>query len=309
MDICHYTPDILKPITVFYNHLTAEVPHCYPIKEEEFEHAMQSVIGQASNDDEDFEDETVFVAMHNGSVKGFVHVAYYHENNDEKVSTGTIRFLGYQRGARNIGQAILDKAEEYFKDNNVNRIVALPKIHRYTFYHFEYAELSDTLDHIHGLLGINDYRKYHGQVFLDWKNLKVNPPTIKENIKLEIEWKDGKGKLPNCLITAHQDGEEIGECWNVSCGQFSSHPDAQDWVYTDWIGLENEYQGKGLGKYLLQYSLHEMNNVGYKHAALSTDWDNYRALLFYSNCGYRAVDWTYAYEKNLSSVTTDGSVS
>ena len=23
------------------------------------------------------------------------------------------------------------------------------------------------------------------------------------------------------------------------------------------------------------------------------------ALLFYSNFGYRAVDWTYAYEKNL----------
>lgn len=299
MEIYEYTPDLLKPVTLFYNNLTAEVPHCYPVKEEEFAHAMQYAIGQASNDDEDFEDETAYIAMQDGSVKAFVHVGYYEVGNADKVNIGAIRFLGYARGARHAGQEVLDKAEDYFRTHNVSRIFAFSKRHRYSFYHFEYAELSDKLDHIHGLLGINEYRSYHGQVFLDWKNYNVNPPPIKPDVNLKVEWKDGRGKLPNCHITAHQDGEEIGECWNVSGGQFSSHPDAQDWIYTDWIGVEDEYQSKGLGKYLLQYSLHEMHKVGYKHAALSTEWNNYRALLFYSNFGYRAVDWTYAYEKNL----------
>lgn len=299
MEIRQYTPDLLLPLTEFYNNLTTEVPHCYPVEEEEFAYAMRGVIGESGNGDDDFEDETAFIAIHDRSVKAFVHVGYYEDGNSDKVNNGVIRFLGYQRGDRNIGQVILDKAEEYFRDNNVSRIVAFSKIYRYNFYHFEYAELSDTLDHIHGLLGINDYRSYHGQVFLDWQNYNVNPPTIKPDVNLKVEWKEGRGKLPNCHITAHRDGEEIGECWNVSCGQFSSHPDAQDWVYTDWIGVEDAYQGEGLGKYLLQYSLHEMHKVGYKHAALSTDWNNNRALLFYSNFGYRAVDWTYAYEKTL----------
>ena len=304
MEILQYKPSLLKPVIEFYNELIAEVPHCYPVEEEDFTYAMRSVIGQSDVDDDDFKGETAFVAICDGSVKAFVHVGYEDENgNGEKVYKGVIRFLGYQRGERKIGQAILNKAEDYFKDNNVSRIVVFSKIYRYNFYHFEYAELSDTLDHIHGLLGINEYQSYHGQVFLDWQNYKVNPPSINPSIELRVEWKDGRGKLPNCHIKAYKDGEEIGECWNVSCGQFSSHPDVQDWVYTDWIGVEDDYQGEGLGKYLLQSSLHEMHRVGYKHAALSTDWDNNRALLFYSNFGYRAVDWTYAYQKTLLSDT------
>ena len=301
MEIRQYTPDLLLPLTEFYNNLTVEVPHCYPVEEEEFAYAMCGVMRQTDNDEDDFEDETAYIALYDGIVKAFVHVGYYGDENDngDKMNKGVIRFLGYQRGARNIGQVILDKAEDYFKDNNVSRIVAFSKIYRYSFYHFEYAELSDTLDHIHGLLGINDYQSYHGQVFLDWQNYNVDPPTINPSVNLKVQWKDGRGKLPNCHIKAFRDGEEIGECWNVSCGQFSSHPDVQDWVYTDWIGVEDEYQGEGLGKYLLQYSLHEMHKVGYKHAALSTDWNNNRALLFYSNFGYRAVDWTYAFEKVL----------
>ncbi len=299
MEIIQYTLDILPALTEFYNNLTFEVPHCYPVKEAEFAHAIRGVIGQSNNDDDDFEDETAFVSIHNGHIKAFIHVGYYPEDNGEKINIGTICFLAYERGARHAGQAVLDKAENYFKNRNVSRIVAFSKEHRYRFYHFEYAQLSDTLDHIHGLLGINDYRSYHGQVFLDWKNYKINPPTIRPSVNLKVTWKDGKGKLPNCRITAHRDGVEIGECWNVSGGQFSSHPDAQEWAYTDWIGIEDTYQGEGLGKYLLQYSLHEMHKVGYKHAALSTDWHNNRALLFYSNFGYRAVDWTYAYKKIL----------
>ena len=299
MDIFQYTPEQIEPVIEFYNELIAEVPHCYPVKEEEFAYAMRGVISESDNDDDDFEDETAFIVMQDGAVKAFVHVGYYQDDDGDKVNNGAICFLGYQRGVRHIGQVILDKAEDYFRDNNVSRIVAFSKIYRYSFYHFEYAELSDKLDHIHGLLGINDYQSYHGQVFLDWKDYNVDPPSINPSVNLKVEWKDGRGKLPNCHVTAHRDDEEIGECWNVSCGQFSSHPDVQDWVYTDWIGVEDAYQGEGLGKYLLQYSLYEMHKVGYKHAALSTDWNNNRALLFYSNFGYRAVDWTYAFDKVL----------
>ena len=36
-----------------------------------------------------------------------------------------------------------------------------------------------------------------------------------------------------------------------------------------------------------------------RHAAISADWENYRTLIFYSNCGYRVVDWTYEYHKTL----------
>ena len=98
--------------------------------------------------------------------------------------------------------------------------------------------------------------------------------------------------------------KRVGECWSVSGGEFSSHPEAQNWLHTTWLGIEDEFQGQGLGRYLLQYELQEMHKVGYRHAAISTAWDNHRAFLFYSNCGYRTVDWTYGFVKDLSEAST-----
>jgi ribosomal protein S18 acetylase RimI-like enzyme len=55
-----------------------------------------------------------------------------------------------------------------------------------------------------------------------------------------------------------------------------------------------------LGRHLLQRSLQEMHRIGYRNASISTDWENHRALLFYSNHGFNVVDWTYCYGRDLS---------
>ena len=73
----------------------------------------------------------------------------------------------------------------------------------------------------------------------------------------------------------------------------------KDWHFCNWLGVEEEVQGKGLGRYLLQQARLEMHTVGYRHAGISTAWKNYRAFQFYSNDGYRLSDWTYAWEKNI----------
>ena len=299
MAIIQYTPDILTPVTQFYNRLTADVPHCYPVKEEEFALAISHVTDQTNNNDYGLKSETAYGAVQNGGVQAFVHVGLRQKGDNEKENVGIIRFLGYERGARSVGQAVLEKAESYLNTYNVSQIFACSKHYRYRFYHFEYAHLSDALDQVQALLSVNGYLRCSGQVFFDWENFAVIPTPSSLPVTLSVDWKEGRGKLPNCNITAHKDNKEIGVCWSVSCGQFSTHPDVQDWVYTDWLGVEDDYQGQGLGKYLLQYSLQEMHKVGYRHASLSTSWDNNLALLFYSNFGYKVVDWTYAYEKDL----------
>lgn len=306
MEIYQYTPEFLSPITQFYNLLTAEVPHCYPVNEEEFALAMQGVSGHTDDNDDDLEEETAFVVLQNDSVQAFVHVGFFTDGDDED-RVGVIQFLGYKRGERNAGQKILENAESYLKAHKVSQIIAFTKMYRYNFYGYDYTQLSDKLDHIHALFGINEYRRNHGQVFLEWKNFIVEPAHTDLPVTLKVDWKEGSGKLPNCFIKAYIDNNEVGQCDNVSCGQYSSQPDLQDWFYTHWIGVEDDFQGQGIGKYLLQYTLHEMHKVGYRHASLSTDWDNNRALLFYSNLGYRAVDWTYTYEKVLSD-TSDNTI-
>ena len=299
MEIVQYTPKLQSVLTEFYNRQTVNVPHCYPVKEEELALAMVgATTGKADIQEGGLDFETAFVAIENRAVQAFIHVGIGQVGDNREIPVGVIRFLGYERGARRAGQAVLEKAETYLEACNVAHISAFSQDCRYRFYHFENAGLSDGLDHVQALLGLNGYQYCSGEVFLDWENYSVTPTPSGVPVTFSIDWEHGRGQRPNCTVSAYLDNEAIGECESVCGGEFSSHPDAQDWLHTTGLDIEDPYQGQGIGRYLLQYSLQEMRKVGYRHATISTNWENYRALLFYSNCGYRAVDWTYELEKH-----------
>ena len=298
MEIFQYTPSMQALGTQFYNRLIADVPHCYPIGVEEFRVAVSGIpTGKADKNEGGLDSETAFVAITVGEVQAFIHVGIGQVRNED---VGIIRFLNYERGARHAGQVVLEKAEAHLKAFGIIRIFAFRSNHRYRFYHFEYAQLSDALDQVHALLGFNGYHRCSGWVFLDWENYAVTPISAPIPVTLSVDWIQGRGQHPNSIIKAYRDGEEIGLCESVSVGEYSSHPEAQDWFHTVYLEIEGEFQGQGLGKFLLQYALQEMKKIGYQHAVISTGWADYRALLFYSNCGYRVVDWTYGYDKVLS---------
>ena len=305
MEILQYTADMQTSVTRFYNHLTANVPKCYPVKEEEFATAIQGVTtGKADKKDGGLDSETAFVAVTNGAVQAFIHAGIGQIGDNREEDIGVIRFFAYERGARGVGQAVLEKAETYLKAFNISQIFAFPQDCRYRFYHFEHAYLSDALDQVQGLLGFNGYHRSTGEVFLDWEDYAITPVPSSLPVTLSVKWQDGRGQLPNCTVLAHQDGKQVGICESICGGEFSSHIDTQTWLHTVWLGIEDDCQGQGLGRYLLQYALQEMKKIGYQHAAISTAWDNHRAFLFYSNCGYRAVDWTYGFVRDLSEAPT-----
>ena len=296
MEIFEYTPEMQRHATQFYNNLTVNVPHCYPVSEDELGEVLQNTTYK-TEDKKVLQSQTTFVAREQGTISGFIQVGIGPDEELNKNNIGIIRFLGYQPGERRAGQALLEKAESYLSTYNPELIVALPQDYRYRFYHFGHAYLSDALGHVQALLGYNGYQRRFGEVFLAWENYTVTPIQLAIPIELTVEWKPGRGERPNCTVQAFHDGTEVGICDSVSGGEFSDHPDAQDWLHTMWLGIKDEFQGRGLGRYLLQYILHEMHNIGYRHALISTSWDNYRAALFYSNFGYQVTDWTYGYLK------------
>lgn len=295
MEILQYTPEMVSSVTAFYNRLIVDVPHCYPVTEDEFAHAMRGVT-HSVKDNETLDNESAFVAMRRGVVHGFVHVGIGQIGDNREIDIGVIQFLGYERGARRAGQAVLAEAEAYLKARNLAQINAF-SVDCYPFYHFEYACLSSALDHVHALLGMNGYQRSDGWVCFEWRDYSVTPTPLTVPITLSVHWKEGRGVLPNCDVVAYLNGERIGVCQSVSVGEFSSHTDAQNWFDTGFLDVEDAFQGQGIGRHLLQRSLEEMHNVGYRHARISANWENYRALLFYSSCGYRVADWTYEYHK------------
>ena len=168
------------------------------------------------------------------------------------------------------------------------------------FYHLKAAYLSDRLDHVEALLAFNGYQRLRGEVFLERPDFTpALPSPAPEAVEVALEWVDGEGKLPGLHLRAQVEGKQAGECVCVSCGEYTTADDAQDWLFSTWLGVEESFQGKKLGLWLLERALQEMQAVGYRHAAISTSLDNKRALLFYSNHGYHVVDWTYGLVKIL----------
>ena len=96
MEILQYTSDMQAPLTQFYNRLTADVPHCYSVKEEELVTAIRGVTtGKSDKNEGGIDAETAFVAVMNGAVQAFIHVGIGQvwDHEEKKADAGVIRFF------------------------------------------------------------------------------------------------------------------------------------------------------------------------------------------------------------------------
>jgi GNAT superfamily N-acetyltransferase len=246
-------------------------------------------------------DEVGFVAQEGTEVVGFAHVAIGRPRHDDSVDAGLVRFLWYRPGRRQVGSALAETAESYVRDQGAAQVVAFYQDHRYPFYHLHAAHLSDRLGHVAALLGLRGYEKTAGEVFLDWRNFSVVAPGQDAfDLRYTVEYPQGEGRRPGVVVRAWQGDREAGVCVNECVGDYVPARGAHDWLFTEWLGIEDEFQGRGLGRLLLQRALAAGRELGYRHASISTDWRNYRAFVFYSNFGYHVADWTYAYARAVS---------
>ena len=301
MEVVTYQPQYLDELTRLYNELTGPVPHCSAITATELAAAFAGDCGYEAYG-ERLEQEAVFVALER-EVMGFVHVGQGKtRQRDGGQPLGSLRFLAYPRGRRDAGQALLERAETWLRAAGLDSVLVYRQAYRYPFYHFAHAFLSNHLEHIQALLQMNGYQVCGGEIFLDWPHMNPGPAIEGSGLAIELGLKKtpGLGSLPDIKVVAYHHGQEIGTCISLSAASFSRREIDEDWIFTNWLGITEAYQGRGLGRYLLDCALIEARESGYRHAAISTAIDNPRALLFYANCGYQAVDWTRQFSRRLS---------
>lgn len=299
MEILPYEPAMCPDLLSFYEDVTDDVPHCYPVEAQAFSSALASAAG-AGPTDKRLHSETVFVARQDRSTFGFIHVGVGLGSDGNGPERGVIRFFAYRRGRRAAGAALLEAGEDYLRQRGMTKVEAFQCEYRYPFYQLHWSCLSDRLDQVRAALGMKDYQVLKGEVFMDWRDYQpVFPKPAEAAAEISLEWQQGRGARPGLTVSARQGSEEVGGCHCLSGGEYSRDDDAQDWAFIKSLNVTDKMQGKGLGRYLFQRALQEMHAVGYRHAVISTATDNYRAMLFYSNYGFRAVDWTYAFGREL----------
>ena len=136
MKIHHWTLDCAADLAQSYNRQVADVPYCYPQSDDGFQREVQEDLQELYGfSRQHLHSEEFIVAENDGAVLGFVHVCSEDEEEDGKTNrVGVIRFLAYEPGLRLVGQALLDEAEQQFRDAGIARVHAFYKGYVYHFY-------------------------------------------------------------------------------------------------------------------------------------------------------------------------------
>ena len=295
----------------FYNAEFGDRPYCYPVSPREF---CAGVRFRADADEpyRNLTGERFIVARRDGEVLGFAHLALWSKETEDLIwiglhlveeilddRVGLIRFFHYKRGQRRAGQAILEEAENYFRQWGLKQIRVF-SYYAYRFCLFDRTFLFDSMAHVHALLRANGYRITRGNALLDLRAgppAEPSPPPHGLDVCTEVE--EGRGDLPNATVRLLRGDEEVGSSSAVSHGHYCSAAQARASYYVGWFGTAGPEQGKGLGRYLLQVLLWEMHRIGYENATLYVALDNPVAQLLYTNGGFRLVDNMYVLFKDV----------
>jgi GNAT superfamily N-acetyltransferase len=288
-----------------YNDQFVGVPHCYTVSPDEF---VEGLLYRKDADKpyENLYSEKIIVGKQDGRIVGFADVAVVGNIKEEgqKERQGLIRLLTYQRGYRPVGQALLEESEHYLSGLGVDEIKAFRISYHndycYRFYHLGFGLISDRTSHICALFRMNGYEVVGGEIFMDRPNYRIDKPVPPDDrIEIVMEQHHGRADLPGLIVKAMRDAVEIGTCESVSVGKYCQAREAQDWIFIKWLGVEEEEQAKGWGRYLLQRNLWEARQLSYRNTVISCNIRNYRAQLFYTNYGYRVVDTTYGFGNSV----------
>ncbi|MBC8230886.1 GNAT family N-acetyltransferase [bacterium] len=162
--------------------------------------------------------------------------------------------------------------------------------------------------HVQALFGINGYRfatwddgNQVGWFFLHFPHYHVTEPvSTHPGVEVDVQQISGRGELPNLEIRLCRNGQTIAYSWVLASEHYCLNPEARTIFNTESFGVyEPEDRGKGLGRYLMQLKLWEMRKLGYQTATLLSSRPNYRAQLLYTNTGYRVVDASCAFVKDM----------
>ncbi len=292
--IVPFRPDLASQIAALYNEAIAPVPDCHPVAQERF----GSMEGIASRN---LRDEALMAAAgEDGELLGFAHVGVSlppTEDWQPPADQPVIRFLYYRAGARRAGQALLEWAEDWARERG-DSIIAYHQHFRYPFYHAPYCHLSEHMGHVRALFGMNGYREDAMEVYLRWVDF-TPPEPVRPDLDFELTREESECSFGSRVrYRAVQGGRTIGSC-TMDRGHWSD-PEGDLWCFCDGLGVEEEFQGKRLGMFLLCTGLKEMHRAGCRHASITTGWENHRAALMYTNMGYRHGDRTCSYQKELN---------
>jgi len=298
LEIVPFEPEMAEAVARCYSEVAAPAPFCEPVGGRWFADRKKLYRQPLA-------EEEILVGQDGGEVVGFAHVGVARPATDDwhvKGEPGVIRFLAYRAGERPVGAALMEAAEGWLRARGRAKVVAGYANFMYPFYHLPFAHVSERISHLPPLFGMAGYEVEESEVFFAWEEFEA-PEVEKPKVDVEIVggWQEQVSEFgPGVELRVLREGKRIGVCEIPTLGSDEWRPELKEWCFCTGLHLDEEMQGKGLGKYLLARGLREARARGPRHALISTDWNNHRAYLFYTNLGFRFLDRTFGFSRDLS---------
>ena len=212
---------------------------------------------------------------------------------------GYLRYFGFGDIHRSDAHEVMEKVERYFVAAHVSAI-------RAGLYGYLLPGDTFTDDSSAALLILlqRGYQIVYGSSEYCLSDLKDWPepaPDIDVEILVEI----GQGELPNQRIKMSRFGREIGASWSFSSWHHGPSLHDQSRCIIGDVDIVEEHQGTGLGRFLLEYTLHAISGLGYKSVGLKTGIGNLRARYMYTDIGFRFVGVSHQMVKDLTASEPD----
>ena len=298
MEIVGFDSGMADAVARCYRDAAASAPFCAPVEGRWF-----TDLGRLAR--HPVREEVVLVAREGARIAGFVHAAVAAPATEQwhvAGEPGVVRFLAYRPGERAVGKALLEAAEAWLRGRGRAEIIAGHSAFMYPFYHLPFAHMSERMAHITALFGMAGYVPAESEVLFEWP--EFDPPSVPRpglDVEVRVERRDIDTLGPGVAVNALRKGREVAECLMVRLDSQKWRPELAGRCFCSSLHVDDAFQGKGLGKHLLSVGLGEMKRDGMRHALISTEWNNHRAYLFYANFGFRFLDRTFSFRKQLAS--------
>ena len=278
---------------------TDTAANCYAVSPEKF---CRDIIVDAADDESlaSSKNESLLVATEGQKALGFAHLCIgLAELDGKNVECGILRCLAFPPERREIGESLLIASESRLRPFAGGTIDAFPLYNGYAFHNHKVGILSDKLSHVVDLLTASSYTPHDGHLTLTKSLDSIDETVLPKEIDIAIEKTPGDGKLPDIRVRALHRGNRIGQCRSMSGFRYADQKHMQTLCYTRFLGVDEAFSRRGIGRHLLTRALQEMRSEGYDRTALNCRQANNRVLALYSDVGYLTLDSSSAYVKDL----------
>ena len=297
IETVNYTSSMARDLATFFADLVGGVPHCRSLTPDEIDFAVG---GNERRKNRRIQPEVKLVAVSGSEVVGLALIGQGRTGTMRPTGRGIVRFLGYKRGCRRAGQMLLNAVESHALENNASSLTIFSRNFPF-FRSLPQASLSNHLAHVQGLLTARGYVRSKGHVILEWPCFPQEPVPTSCPLDFRSETVPEDGDMPALRVTSFLNASEVGVYFSRPFRTSEVKKGEGPWLCVNDVDVVEAEQGKGYGWLTLQRGLYDASQLGYRSAIIGTNENNGPALSLYANMGFRPVDWTYDFHRDLQS--------